>query len=71
MCHGKRGAIHQAYRDGVADQLGSLSLVLSTIVLWTTRYVDAAVARLPGRPRPRPLSHADALELDEDDEGAD
>ena len=75
--------------------------------LWTTRYVDAAVAQLPGRgprdprgghhpalppqaPQPeparplqlhrlappaagalRPLSDADALELDEDDEGAD
>ncbi|SDP70448.1 Tn3 transposase DDE domain-containing protein [Streptomyces sp. cf386] len=36
MCHGKRGTIHQVYRDGVEDQLGSLSLVLSTIVLWTT-----------------------------------
>ncbi|MFG1689083.1 Tn3 family transposase [Nonomuraea sp. NPDC049269] len=32
VCHGKRGTIHQAYRDGVEDQLGSLSLVLNTIV---------------------------------------
>ena len=46
MCHGKRGTIHQAYRDGMEDQLGSLGLVLNAIVLWTTRYVDAAVAQL-------------------------
>ena len=47
------------------DQLGSLGLVLNAIVLCTTRYIDAAGVAL------RPLSDADALELDEDDEGAD
>ncbi|CAM5348486.1 hypothetical protein SBADM41S_10337 [Streptomyces badius] len=36
--------IHQAYRDGMEDQLGALGLVLNAIVLWTTRYIDAAVA---------------------------
>jgi hypothetical protein len=46
VCHGKRGTIHQAYRDGMEDQLGALGLVLNAIVLWTTRYVDAAVAQL-------------------------
>ncbi len=46
VCHGKRGTIHQAYRGGMEDQLGSLGLVLNAIVLWTTRYVDAAVAQL-------------------------
>ncbi len=46
ICHGKKGTIHQAYRDGTEDQLGSLGLVLKTVVLWTTRYIDAAVARL-------------------------
>ncbi|MFF4763356.1 Tn3 family transposase [Streptomyces sp. NPDC001292] len=46
VCHGKRGTIHQAYRDGMEDQLGSLGLVLNAVVLWTTRYIDAAVARL-------------------------
>lgn len=44
VCHGKRGTIHQAYRDGMEDQLGALGLVLNAIVLWTTRYIDAAVA---------------------------
>ncbi len=46
VCHGKRGTIHQAYRDGMEDQLGALGLVLNAIVLWTTRYIDAAVAQL-------------------------
>ncbi len=44
--HGKRGTIHQAYRDGMEDQLGALGLVLNAIVLWTTRYIDAAVVQL-------------------------
>ncbi len=46
VCHGKRGTIHQVYREGMEDQLGSLGLVLNAVVLWTTRYVDAAVAQL-------------------------
>ncbi len=41
-----RGTIHQAYRDGMEDQLGALGLVLNTIVLWTTKYIDAAVSQL-------------------------
>ncbi|MEU6593204.1 Tn3 family transposase, partial [Streptomyces sp. NPDC046881] len=40
------GTIHQAYRDGMEDQLGSPGLVLNAVVLWTTRYIDAAVAQL-------------------------
>jgi TnpA family transposase len=46
VCHGKRGTIHQAYRDGMEDQLGALGPVLDAIVLWTTRCIDAAVAQL-------------------------
>ncbi|WP_327286465.1 Tn3 family transposase (plasmid) [Streptomyces sp. NBC_00597] len=46
VCHGKRGTIHQAYRDGMEDQLGSLGLVLNAVVLWTTRYIDATVVHL-------------------------
>lgn len=45
MCHGKRGTIHQAYRDGMEDQLGALGLVLNAIVLWAS-CIDAAVAQL-------------------------
>lgn len=43
VCHGKRGTIHHAYRDGMEDQLG---LVLNAVVLGITRYIDAAVAQL-------------------------
>jgi len=46
ICHGKKGTINQAYRDRMEDQLGSLGLVLNAVVLWTTRYIDAAVAQL-------------------------
>ncbi|WP_443743025.1 Tn3 family transposase [Streptomyces rhizosphaericus] len=46
VCHGKRGTIHQAYRDGMEDQLGALGLALNAIVLWTTKYIDAAVEQL-------------------------
>ncbi len=45
VCHGRRGTIHQAW-DGMEDQLGSLGLVLNAVVLWTTKYVDAAVVQL-------------------------
>ena len=46
VCHGKRGTIHQAYRDGMEDQHGALGLVLNAVVPWTTRYIDAAVTQL-------------------------
>lgn len=45
-CHGKRGQIMQACRTGQEDQLGALGLVLNVAVLWTTRYLDAAVEQL-------------------------
>lgn len=105
VCHGKRGTIHQAYRDGMEDQLGALGLVLNAIVLWTTRYIDAAVVQLraeghelrediarlsplkhrnlnllgrysftagvPVAGGLRPLRDPDAIELDEDETGAE
>jgi hypothetical protein len=40
----------QAYREGQEDQLGALGLVLNAAVLWTTRYLDAAVAQLRALP---------------------
>ena len=46
ICHGKKGTIHQAYRDGMEDQLGSLGLVLNAVVLWNTRYMEAALDHL-------------------------
>ncbi|MFC7884762.1 Tn3 family transposase [Streptomyces sp. NPDC057376] len=50
ICHGKRGQIMQAYREGQEDQLGALGLVLNAAVLWTTRYLDAAVDQLRALP---------------------
>lgn len=60
--HGKRGTFHQAYRNETEDQLGALGLALNTIVLWTTKYIDAAITL-------RPLRAPDAPKLDEDDDG--
>lgn len=36
ICHGKRGQIQQAYRDGQEDQLGCLGLGLKCVVWWNT-----------------------------------
>jgi len=44
--HGKRGQLHQRYREGQEDQLGTLGLVLNAVVLWNTRYTDAAITAL-------------------------
>ncbi len=44
--HGKNGELYQHYYKGMEDQLGALGLVLNCVVLWTTRYQDAALARL-------------------------
>lgn len=44
--HGQRGELRQRYREGQEDQLGALGLVLNAIVLWNTRYLDAALAQL-------------------------
>lgn len=44
--HDKRGELRQKYREGQEDQLGALGLVLNTIVLWNTLYMDAALAQL-------------------------
>ncbi|GAA3134766.1 hypothetical protein GCM10017687_58820 [Streptomyces echinatus] len=41
-----RKRVEQAYRDGTEVQLGVLGLVLNAMVLWTTWYIDAAVAQL-------------------------
>ncbi|MCY1649300.1 Tn3 family transposase [Streptomyces sp. NPDC048212] len=62
ICHGKRGQIMQAYRSGQEDQLGALGLVLNAVVLWTTRYMDAAVEEL----RALPAEEREHEVLDED-----
>lgn len=44
--HGQRGELRQAYREGQEDQLGALGLVLNAVVLWNTRYTEAALTHL-------------------------
>ena len=44
--HGKRGELRQRYREGQEDQLGALGLVVNTIILWNTIYMDAALDQL-------------------------
>ncbi len=55
--YGKRGELHQAYREGQEDQLNALGLVVNAIVLWNTRYMGVAVDAL----------RADGLTIDEAD----
>jgi TnpA family transposase len=70
--HGKRGQLHQKYREGQEDQLGALGIVVNAITLWNTRYLDAAVAELRAQGQPvreediarlSPLGHAHLNEL--------
>src|SRR5215211_4847534 len=46
ICHGKRGEIRKAYREGQEDQLNALGLVTNTVVLWNTLYLQAALEHL-------------------------
>ncbi|MFF8916221.1 Tn3 family transposase [Streptomyces sp. NPDC015032] len=40
------GQLYQRYQDGMEDQIGALGLVLNALVLFTTRYMGAAVTQL-------------------------
>jgi hypothetical protein len=44
--HGQRGELRQRYREGQEDQLGALGLVVNVLILWNTRYMDAALSHL-------------------------
>jgi TnpA family transposase len=59
--HGQRGELRQCYREAQEDQLGVLGLVVNAIVLWNTRYLDAAAARL--RAAGEPIADADLARL--------
>jgi Tn3 transposase DDE domain len=52
ICHGHRGQIRQACREGQEDQLAALGLVLNAVVLWNTCYLDAIVESLRGSSQP-------------------
>jgi len=47
--HGKKGELYQRYHEGMEDQLGALGLILNCIVLWNTRYMNAALDQLRDR----------------------
>jgi TnpA family transposase len=59
--HGQRGQMYKSYREGQEDQLGALGLVLNAVVLWNTRYIDAALAELRGRGEPANIEDAARL----------
>ncbi len=59
--HGQRGQLRQRYREGQEDQLGALGLVVNAIVLWNTRYIDAAVNQL--RAEGYPVNNDDVARL--------
>jgi len=40
---GRKGKLYEQYREGQEDELNTLGLVLNMVVLWTTRYMDAAL----------------------------
>jgi TnpA family transposase len=50
--HGKRGELHQHYREGQEDQLSALGLVVNMIVYWNTIYMNAALDLLRSEGHP-------------------
>jgi TnpA family transposase len=59
--YGQRGELRQRYREGQEDQLSALGLVLNAVVLWNTRYSDAAVRELRVQGHEVPDEHAARL----------
>jgi hypothetical protein len=45
---GRKGKLYEQYREGQENELNALGLVLNMVVLWTTRYMDAAINYLKG-----------------------
>jgi hypothetical protein len=63
----QRGELRQRYREGQEDQLGALGLVVNAVVLWNTRYLDAALAQIRGSSglvRPEDVERLSPLTLD-------
>ena len=59
--HGSRGQLRQRYMTGMEDQLGVLGLLLNAIVLFNTRYLNAALDAL--RAQGYPVRDEDATRL--------
>ena len=47
MFHGQKGELRHGYREGMEDQLGAFGLILNTVTLWNTVYLDHALQQLP------------------------
>lgn len=43
LWYGKKGELHQNYREGQEEQLGALGLIVNAIVIWNTRYMGLAL----------------------------
>jgi hypothetical protein len=43
VCHGRRGELRQPYREGQEEQLGALGLIVNTIVVYNTIYIQRAL----------------------------
>jgi TnpA family transposase len=61
MFHGHKGELRHGYREGMEDQLGALGLILNTITLWNTVYLDHALDQL--RATGYPVLDADVARL--------
>jgi TnpA family transposase len=61
ICHGKKGELFHHYERGLENQLGVLGLVLNAVVLWTTVYLNAALAQL--KTQGYPVLEEDAARL--------
>lgn len=46
ICHGQRGEIRKRYKEGQEDQLGALGLVINSLALWNTMYMQASLDHL-------------------------
>jgi hypothetical protein len=46
LFHGRRGELREAYHAGMEDRLGALGLVINSITLWNTVYLDRILAQL-------------------------
>ncbi len=46
MFHGRKGELRHGYREGMEDRLGAPGLILNTLTLWNTVYLDHAIEQL-------------------------
>ncbi len=61
LFYGKRGELHQSYREGQEDQLGALGLIVNAIVIWNTRYMALALEAI--RKKGKPIDESDIQRL--------